>query len=222
MQDASFEKRLARSLKRLIREGSMPEQGFGGASVFPRELGLEVRNSRVLAPPCLELLEKRHIRRELSASAQAWLRELEVHTVIDSTNTRMMKLARSRSVEGRCWFAELQTAGRGRRGRHWFSPFAQNLAVSMGFAVDGAPKEAGALSLVVGLALADLIERLGVADVALKWPNDVLIGGAKCCGILIELVAHRRPLEAVIGIGLNLEVSAAARAVIDQEVADLR
>ena len=115
----------------------------------------------------------------------------------------------------------MQTAGRGRRGRSWVSPFARNLTLSLGFALGGKPRDAGALSLAVGLAVADLVEGLGVSAVALKWPNDVLIGGAKVCGILIELVAHRRPLECVVGIGLNLDVPAETRAAIGQEVTDL-
>ena len=62
---------------------------------------------------------------------------------------------------------------------------------------------------------------MGVRGVALKWPNDVLVGDAKVCGVLIELVAHRRPLECVIGIGLNLDMPARTRAVIGQQVAAL-
>ena len=134
----------------------------------------------------------------------------------------MTAAAQAGSVDGLCWFAELQTAGRGRRGRSWVSPFARNLTLSLGFSLGGTPRDAGALSLVVGLAVADMIEGRGVADVSLKWPNDVLVGGAKICGILIELVAHRRPLECVIGVGLNVDLPPDVRAVIGQEVADLR
>ena len=213
---------LAQLLERLVREGSVPERHFDLARIRPGDIGLHVENSQVLAPPGTKTLDTRRIHDALSPAAAAWLRDLAVHLVIDSTNTRMAEAAHSGSVDGFCWFAELQTAGRGRRGRRWHSHFARDLTVSMGFTLGGSPKDAGALSLAVGLAAADLIERLGVADVALKWPNDVLVGGAKVCGILIELAAQRRPLECVVGIGLNLRVAPEVRAAIGQEVADLR
>ena len=216
------QRELSSLLERLVRIGSLPETEFDGVSVTPGELGLDVQNGRVVLAPGTAILDAGDIGRALSPAAAAWVRELKVDRVVDSTNTRMAEAARSDSVDGLCWFAELQTAGRGRRGRAWVSPFARNLTLSMGFALGGAPRDAGALSLVVGLAVLDLIERTGVADVALKWPNDVLVGGAKVCGILIELVAHRRPLESVIGIGLNLDVPIEMRVVIGQEVAALR
>ena len=213
---------LSELLERLVREGSVPESEFDLARIRPEDIGLHVENALVLTQPDTKTLDTRRIRDALSPAAAAWVRDLAVHFAIDSTNTRMAEAAHSGSVDGFCWFAELQTAGRGRRGRRWHSHFARDLTVSMGFTLGGSPKDAGALSLAVGLAAADLIERLGVADVALKWPNDVLVGGAKVCGILIELAAQRRPLECVVGIGLNLHVSRDVRAVIDQEVADLR
>ena len=215
------QQKLSEVLGRLVREGSVPEHEFEPTPVRPGEIGLNVANGRVFAPPGTTTLDADRIRTALSPAAAAWLRDLRVHLAVDSTNTRMAEAARSGTIDGLCWFAELQTAGRGRRGRSWFGHYARNLTVSMGFALGGTPGDAGALSLTVGLAVADLIERLGVADVALKWPNDVLIGGAKVCGILIELTAQGRPLECVVGIGLNLHVSHDIRAVIDQEVADL-
>ena len=214
--------KLAAALERLARSDSIPEAAFDGIPVSPGELGFAVREGRVLLSPGTTTHDADRIARALSPVAAAWLGNLRVHWAVDSTNTRMVAAAHDESVHGLCWFAELQTAGRGRRGRSWISPFARNLTLSMGFALGGAPRDAGALSLAVGLAVLDLIEREGVADAALKWPNDVTIGGAKVCGILIELVAHRRPLECVIGIGLNLDVPPAARAVIGREVADLR
>ena len=216
------EQRLSGLLERLMRDGSLPESEFGRIPIAPGEIGLIVRDGRVRFSPDTKILDAGRVRDGLGPDAAGWLRELEVYWVVDSTNGRMTDAAQAGSVDGLCWFAELQTAGRGRRGRSWISPFARNLTLSLGFSIGGRAKDAGALSLVVGLAVADMIERLGVADVSLKWPNDVLIGGAKSCGILIELAAQRRPLECVIGIGLNLDVPADVRAVIGQDVADLR
>ena len=216
------EQRLSGLLGRLLRARSLPESEFDRFQVTPGEMGLVVRDGNVLLSPDTTILDGGRVREGLSSGAAAWLRDLKVHTVIDSTNCRMTAAAQAGSVDGLCWFAELQTAGRGRRGRSWVSPFARNLTLSLGFSLGGTPRDAGALSLVVGLAVADMVERHGVADVSLKWPNDVLVGGAKVCGILIELIAHRRPLECVIGIGLNVELPHDARAAIGQDVADLR
>ena len=213
--------KLSELLERLVRDGSVSARAFDAMPVRPRELGLPVDGARVLAPPHIEMLDAKRIGAALSPAALAWLRDLQVRLVVDSTNTRMAAAARSGSIDGSCWFAELQTSGRGRRERRWISPFARNLAVSMGFALGGSPNDAGALSLAVGLAAADLIEGLGLDDVAVKWPNDVLIGGAKVCGILIELIAPQGPLECVVGVGLNLCIPAEVRTLIDQEVADL-
>lgn len=220
--NADQQQTLSELLERLMRDGSVSEREFDVVPVGPAELDLQVMNDRVLAPPATEVLNVDRIRAAVSPTAAAWMQDLQVHFVVDSTNTRMAQAARSGSIAGMCRFAEMQTAGRGRRGRHWFSPFARNLMVSMGFALGGSPGDAGALSLAVGLAAADVVEELGVSNVVVKWPNDVLVGGAKVCGILIELVAERRPLECVVGIGLNLDIPEAMRAAIDQEVAGLR
>lgn len=107
--------------------------------------------------------------------------------------------------------AESQTAGRGRRGRSWLAWPGASLTFSVlwRFPV-GAPVPAG-LSLVVGLALAVALEKLGVAGVRLKWPNDVLIEERKLAGVLVEVQSGRgRGPAAVIGIGLNMALPATA------------
>ncbi len=216
------EQALSRLLNRLFRDGSVPAREFETLPVTPQEMGLVVERGEVLAPRDTVILDSKRINAALSPFALARTRDLRVYPVIDSTNLRMMEEAKTGSIDGCCWFAELQTAGRGRRGRRWHSPFARNLMVSIGVALGGSPCSVGALSLTVGLAVADLIQQLGVPNVALKWPNDVLIDGAKACGILIELVAWRRPLECVVGIGLNLEIPRDLRESVDQEVTGLR
>ena len=181
-----------------------------------------VVGDRVRLPPDVELLDPSRIEQGLSDRAQGWVADLEVALAIDSTNVRMVELAQSESVAGHVLLAELQTAGRGRRGRRWFSPFARNLAVTLGVGLSSQPEVFGSISLVVGLAVADLLQGLGVRDVSLKWPNDVLIGGAKVCGILIELVKRADVYEGVIGIGINFEVAEVLRRTIEQPVTDLK
>lgn len=97
-----------------------------------------------------------------------------------------------------------QSAGRGRRGRPWQSPPGSGLTFSCSWALPPGTAPAG-LSLAVGLAVAEALESLGARGIALKWPNDVLAGGAKLAGILIELgTGPQGTRRAIIGIGLNL------------------
>lgn len=121
--------------------------------------------------------------------------------------------------------AELQTAGRGRRGRSWVSGLSTSLTFSILRRFDaGLPAQAG-LSLATGLAVAQALEELGARGVALKWPNDILLpqgdAWAKLGGILIELAPEPAGTRAVIGIGLNVRLPAQAREQVDAAVADL-
>ena len=147
---------------------------------------------------------------------------IEVLQVVDSTNTRLMEAAATGSIADRLLLAELQTGGRGRRGRSWLSPYARNLSMSLGAGLSRPLAELGGLSLVVGLGLAAGLERLGVVRPMLKWPNDVLVGGVKICGILIELVSHGGGSEAVIGMGVNVQLHDPELAAIGQPATDLR
>lgn len=101
--------------------------------------------------------------------------------------------------------AERQTAGRGRRGRSWLAWPGASLTFSLAWRFPPGSAAPAGLSLVAGLALAVALEKLGYADVQLKWPNDVLLEGRKVAGILVELQSGRgRPPAAVIGIGVNV------------------
>jgi BirA family biotin operon repressor/biotin-[acetyl-CoA-carboxylase] ligase len=96
------------------------------------------------------------------------------------------------------------------------------LCLSLGWRFDAPPATFSALSLVVGIALASSLRRVGVAAAYLKWPNDVVCGHAKLAGILIEMRAEAGgPSDTVIGIGLNMRLSRDARAHIDQAVTDM-
>jgi BirA family biotin operon repressor/biotin-[acetyl-CoA-carboxylase] ligase len=140
----------------------------------------------------------------------------------DSTNTRLM--AEPPPDDGRVHVlaADVQTAGRGRRGRVWQSwPGASLTFSALWRFAPGAPVPAG-LSLVAGLAVARALEGLGVEGVQLKWPNDVLIHGCKLAGILVELMPGRgRTPAAVVGIGINLRLPADAAIDYPTGVTDL-
>ncbi len=215
-------------LRQLLDAGELPVSAFAEAGWAPDALGLTVSGNKALAAG-LRPLSASDIHDALNAESCTWLRDLRIYLSIDSTNTRMARLAQDESVGGRAWLAELQTAGRGRRGRSWVTPFARNIAMTLGFDLALKPANLGGLSLAVGLGISEYLTALGVQGAVVKWPNDVLVAGAKICGVLIEVVtpngAPRRDLgrcSAIIGVGLNVDLAASVRAGIDQSVTDLR
>jgi BirA family biotin operon repressor/biotin-[acetyl-CoA-carboxylase] ligase len=120
--------------------------------------------------------------------------------------------------------AETQTAGRGRRGRRWQSDPGGGITFSLALRVARAPRELAALSLVAGVAAARTLRALGVAQAALKWPNDLEAGGAKLGGILVETRVQQGGGRnagslAVIGIGINYRPDAALERSVQRRIA---
>ncbi|MGH8454860.1 MAG: bifunctional biotin--[acetyl-CoA-carboxylase] ligase/biotin operon repressor BirA [Nevskiales bacterium] len=197
--------------------------GISRAAVWQRlqalaEWGLELHAVRGrgyrLAQP-LELLDVTEIRRHLSADACQRLASIDLYPVLDSTNAWLM--VQPGDGEARLCLAEYQTAGRGRRGRDWRSPFGANLYLSLAWHFAEMPSKFSALGLVIGVSLAEALAALGASGVGLKWPNDLLWQGRKLAGILIE---HRGegggPARVVVGVGLNLSMTAAQAENIGQ------
>lgn len=209
------------ALSRLCEAGELPLAQLPLSAQQLRQLGFAVTSSAAAVPRHLELLDPQQIRSSLSSAAQGWLTELDVRKVAGSTNSDLLAQAHSGLIDGCIRLAELQTAGRGRRGRQWRSPFAQNLALSIGVLMPREPAQLGGLSLAVGLAVLDALSGAGVRDIGLKWPNDVLMGSAKLAGILIELAAHEQGTQVVVGIGVNVALTREAQEGIDQEASDL-
>ncbi len=135
---------------------------------------------------------------------------------IGSTNDQAKKLLATYAAP-LIVLSEHQTGGRGRRGREWSSPFAQNLYLSFAWPVTNGMAQIDGLSLVVGLAVVRAVEKVIGATAQLKWPNDVLINKQKVAGILLELVGDPADLcHVVIGIGVNLNMTGVNQA-IDQK-----
>ncbi len=135
---------------------------------------------------------------------------VDVLTECDSSNSHLMTKAEAGAPSGTVIVAERQTAGRGRRGRSWLSAPGDSLTFSLLWRFPANTPLAG-LSLAVGVALARAFEAMGIKDIALKWPNDVLLHERKLAGILVELVSGppvERSHAAIIGIGVNLRLSA--------------
>ena len=151
-----------------------------------------------------ELLDAATIESELNEATRMWLQRLDVLPWTESTNSDLLELSHDRDIDGWVRTAEVQTSGRGRRGRQWVSPFAKNIALSVGISIDRSTAEIGAISLAIGLMTSSVLDALEIEDVRLKWPNDVLIGQCKVGGILIELADAQRPASLVVGIGMNV------------------
>ncbi len=136
-----------------------------------------------------------------------WLgRPLHVVEEVDSTNSRLALLAQEGAPEGTAVFADCQTRGRGRLGRVWQSPPGRNLYVSVLLKPDIPAGDAPQITLVTGVAVTEALSGI-CPGAAVKWPNDVLIGGRKACGILTEMRTRGGRVEYVIvGIGINVNV----------------
>jgi BirA family transcriptional regulator, biotin operon repressor / biotin---[acetyl-CoA-carboxylase] ligase len=178
------------------------------------------RGYRLGAP--LELLDAGRILSGLSPEAQARIARLEIHDAIDSTNTHLMREAAEGTPSGTLCLAERQTAGRGRLGRSWVSPFGANLYLSLLWRFPFGPAAMGGLSLAAGAAVADALYAAGVRDLGLKWPNDVLWQRLKLAGLLLEVAGEAHgPAHVVVGIGVNTHLEPERGAAIDQPWVDL-
>jgi BirA family biotin operon repressor/biotin-[acetyl-CoA-carboxylase] ligase len=186
-------------------------------------LGVElysVRGKGYKLPQSLDFLDAKQVQLALGAATEQI--SLELHDIATSTNSLLTERATKGAAHGTCIAAELQRAGRGRRGRSWVSGLGSGLTFSLLWRFNGGASALGGLSLAVGVALARGLREVGAADVALKWPNDILYRGRKLAGILIELQGEMLgPSTAIIGIGLNVRLPDEARNKIDQPVADL-
>jgi BirA family biotin operon repressor/biotin-[acetyl-CoA-carboxylase] ligase len=148
------------------------------------------------------------------APSLAW--PVHIFDSIDSTNAEALRLIEASCAAPFVVVAEQQTAGRGRRGRKWISPFAQNVYYSLVLRIEGGLRQLEGLSLVVGLAVIQALRESGVQGAALKWPNDVLVGRKKISGILLELVGDPADIcHVVLGIGINVNMQKADE--VDQQ-----
>ncbi|MDF2044388.1 MULTISPECIES: bifunctional biotin--[acetyl-CoA-carboxylase] ligase/biotin operon repressor BirA [unclassified Pantoea] len=153
---------------------------------------------------------------EQAIVAQVKQGNISVLPVIDSTNQYLLERMHEMQSGAAC-IAEYQQAGRGRRGRQWFSPFGANLYMSMYWRLDQGPAAAMGLSLVVGIIIAETLRSLGADDVRVKWPNDIYLNDRKLAGILVELTGKTGDAaHIVMGAGINLAMHTADASQINQ------
>jgi BirA family biotin operon repressor/biotin-[acetyl-CoA-carboxylase] ligase len=191
-----------------------------------RELGVDVQSvprQGYKLPCAVDLYDRSAILAAMSAETRAALTRADVLLTVDSTNRFVADLEEALEPgQAQLCVAELQTAGRGRRGRSWMAPFGSGICMSVGWRFAEALPTFSALSLAVGVAVVTALKRLGVTELGLKWPNDLVWKGRKLGGILIEMRGESGgPSHVVIGIGINVRMPSAIRLLLAEQQAAL-
>ncbi|MEQ1977484.1 bifunctional biotin--[acetyl-CoA-carboxylase] ligase/biotin operon repressor BirA [Xenorhabdus sp. SGI240] len=205
--------------QQLGQELGMSRAGINKHIQTIREWGVEVltlpgKGYRFPAP--MNLLDKEVIENYLPND------HIEVIPVIDSTNQYILENLAELDSGDTC-VAEYQYAGRGRRGRKWVSAFGRNLYLSMYWRLEQGPAAAIGLSLVVGIILAEVLNRQGAERIKVKWPNDLYLDDKKLAGILVELTGKTGDAaHVVIGIGMNISMSSDQQRSINQNWTNLQ
>jgi BirA family biotin operon repressor/biotin-[acetyl-CoA-carboxylase] ligase len=201
----------------MATEFGMSEREVVSALAELTEAGMALQNtsagSYCLNQP-LELLQSSCIEECLTGEARRLLQALDVLEQVDSTNAWLLRQPTCDPGHGRVCLAELQTGGRGRRGRHWVAPPGGSLCLSVSWHFPANLPDMSGLSLACGVAVAHALEALGVKHLGLKWPNDLVWSGRKLGGLLVEMRSSGKgAVYAVIGLGLNLSIGNCAERI---------
>jgi BirA family biotin operon repressor/biotin-[acetyl-CoA-carboxylase] ligase len=205
--------------------------GIGRAAVWKSlqrlpALGLEFhavsgRGYRLQQP--IELLDESIISSLVHDPVKTALSALQLFPVIDSTSQYLKQAAETGASSGTVCVAEYQSAGRGRRGRYWHSPYGSNLYFSVLWRFSDSMSHLGGLSLAIAVAMVRCFDSLGAIGIGIKWPNDIVTRQGKLAGILVDVAGESSgPCYAVIGIGVNYAMSPSVGSVIDQAWTHLR
>ncbi|MCP4406362.1 MAG: bifunctional biotin--[acetyl-CoA-carboxylase] ligase/biotin operon repressor BirA [Gammaproteobacteria bacterium] len=174
-----------------------------------------------LAEP-LELLDSECILAAISQENRKHVTAFEIFPKLDSTNSYLLRQAGHGASCGHVCLAEYQSEGKGRRGRRWVSPFARNLYLSLLWRFENGSFELSGLSLLIGLAVAKVIRDLGVTEVGLKWPNDIVWRDQKLGGILVEVGGELGGrCHMAVGVGINVVMPLNEACHIDQPWTDM-
>lgn len=147
------------------------------------------------------------VRSALSASALSQLEGIDCFDEIDSTNTWLMQQVPPRLGCLRIAVSDHQMSGRGRHDRRWMSAPGSSLCLSVAYTFEQPPSSLPPLTLAVGVAVASALSDIGVTDVMLKWPNDLLVQDSKLGGILTESrIGNTKDVTVVTGVGINLQL----------------
>lgn len=170
----------------------------------------------------VEWWDERALRQYIRPEINKLIGQIQIEQRVDSTNNLALDVLQSCHQSGVVCIAEEQTAGRGRRGRQWLAPLGAGFYGSIGWIFDDGVAALQGLSLAVGLAVAQALDGEIGAPVGLKWPNDLMLGGAKLGGILIEmhLDGEGRCLV-VVGVGVNMMLPPGVEQQVGRKIADL-
>ena len=156
-------------------------------------------------------LDKEKILSKLSNESRSKV-VLEVFDTISSTNDYLLRKEKNKNKDIKICIAEEQTKGRGRRGKSWISPKFKNIYFSLNSYLK--KEDLSGLSIAVALSVSEVLTKINVMSL-IKWPNDLLVGNKKICGILIETAKVGELTKVVIGIGINVNMEYSE--LIDQE-----
>ena len=156
-------------------------------------------------------LDKEKILSKLSNESRSKV-VLEVFDTISSTNDYLLRKEKNKNKDIKICIAEEQTKGRGRRGKSWISPKFKNIYFSLNSYLK--KEDLSGLSIAVALSVSEVLNKINVMSL-IKWPNDLLVGNKKICGILIETAKVGELTKVVIGIGINVNMEYSE--LIDQE-----
>lgn len=218
---ADEEAQLHKLIELLRDNQTLPLDGLAVPTATLVALGLEVSGNHVSWPSGCDPLSATTIRAGLQPTELQSRTRVTVLPVVGSTND-WLRAQTDTGIADQVVTAECQVAGKGRLGRAWSTPVGGSIAVSLGLQLDCGAEALGGLSLVVGLAVLEALDSDGTSGLALKWPNDVLVGARKLGGILIEIVrTGASGTELIVGIGLNYRLTESVDAGIDKAVTDL-
>lgn len=148
--------------------------------------------------------------------------DLQVFDCIESTNDWCLSQCQNLNAGAKACLAEQQLHGRGRNGRDWYSPRAQNIYMSLGYQFNLQPSQLYGMSMMAGVCMAHVLNNAGISC-GLKWPNDVYVGLAKLAGILVETrIRSATDICAVIGVGLNYDMGDQCQGDIDKPWTDVQ
>lgn len=171
----------------------------------------------------LELLDKKSIEKYIEVNYRHYFKNSIIIDTLASTNSYLVELAKDKKNKVSICFAENQTAGRGRMGRHWISPYGRNIYLSLLWRSRQDLYQLNGLSIAIVIAVIEALKAYGIKKkLMLKWPNDVLWKQCKLAGILIDLFGESHNVyNVIIGVGVNVNMPIKAGHQIKQPWCDL-
>lgn len=212
--------------QRLAKRFNVTRATIHNCIVKIEALGISIERVRGLgyrlAQP-LDLLNPEDIKSKLALPVGSKLSDFQCLQEVDSTNRYATDLALPPAGKFSAVLAELQSLGKGRRGRPWISPYAANIYLSVLWPLQRPMHEAGRLSPMIAISMLLALEELGITGLGVKWPNDIYSEEKKLAGLLIECSGEiNGGCRMVVGIGVNVLMSQIDNIEIDQQWTDIK